>query len=38
MGLQKVGHDLANQQQQKEVIMEPSNLQPVRGRDNHLDF
>ena len=32
MGLQRVGHDLANQQQQKEVIMEASNLQPVSQR------
>ena len=36
IGLQRVGHDLANQQQQKEAVMELSNLQPVSQK--HLDF
>ena len=36
IGLQRVGHDLANQQQQKEAVMELSDLQPVSQK--HLDF
>ena len=29
MGLERVGHDVVTQQQQKEAVMEPSSLQPA---------